>query len=140
MSSAGMYILYQISLAWQSNSSNPGIIYPWTNLPIPRWKYPRTLELHRQLWDYPGPSQLPSTLVLFPGPAQLSVTCSTEKRKRAWYILSREGCRGREKGREDLIECRGIIDVPTHSSSSSTINSTCSCVLVRACSGSFFEQ
>ena len=29
-------------------------------------------------------------LASFPGPAQLSVTCSTVKRERAWYLFSRE--------------------------------------------------
>ena len=35
---------------------------------------------------------LPTTLcvALFPGPAQLSVTISTVKRERAWYLFSRE--------------------------------------------------
>ena len=49
-------------------------------------------------------------LVSFPGPAQLSVASSTEKRKRVWNILSREWRRGREKGRQDLIERRQIDD------------------------------
>ena len=48
------------------------------------------------------------------GPTQLSVACSMEKQERAWDNLSHEWPRGREKGREDLIECRWIVNVPTH--------------------------
>ena len=58
--------------------------------------------------------ELYSDLASFPGPAQLSVACSTEKRSRAWSNSSRERRRGREKGREDLIERRRIVDEPTH--------------------------
>ena len=41
------------------------------------------------------------------------------------------------RGRDDLIEHRQIVDVPMHVVE---INSTNSCFLVGACSGSFFEQ
>ena len=53
-------------------------------------------------------------LALFSGPAQLSVAYSTEKWERPWNNLSREWRKGREKGREDLIKLRRIIDLPTH--------------------------
>ena len=55
-----------------------------------------------------------NNIASFPGPAQLSVAFSTEKRERAWNNLSREWRRGREKGREDLIERRRIVEVPTY--------------------------
>ena len=43
MSSGGMYVLYQISLAWQSNSSNPGIILGQT-YPFQVWSIPEHLS------------------------------------------------------------------------------------------------
>ena len=46
---------------------------------------------------------------------------------------SHEWRKGREKGREDLIERKWIVDVPMH-----VIADSASCVLVGAHSGSFF--
>ena len=48
------------------------------------------------------------------GPTQLSITSSTKNQERAWNNLSCEWCRGYKEGREDLIERRWIVDVPTH--------------------------
>jgi len=39
-------------------------------------------------------------LALYPDPAQLSVTCSTEKWERAWYLFSCEWCQDRKDGRK----------------------------------------
>ena len=49
----------------------------------------------------------------FPGPTQLSVACSAESGRRPgiFYHVSDVECR--EKGKEDLIERRRIVDVPT---------------------------
>ena len=56
-------------------------------------------------------------LASFPGPAQLSVTCSTEKQDRAWYLFSRGGVwvRGYRiaetfKG-ENIREFRGFVTI-----------------------------
>ena len=38
----------------------------------------------------PTPVQTHTHIASFPGPAQLSVTFSTERRERAWYLFSRE--------------------------------------------------
>ena len=40
---------------------------------------------------------LTKSLASFPGPAQLSITCSTEKQERAWYLFSREWRQGRKE-------------------------------------------
>ena len=41
----------------------------------------------------------------FPDPTQLSITWSTEKRERAWYLFSHEWCQDRRDGRKALIVC-----------------------------------
>ena len=78
-----------------------------------------------------------SSLASFPGPTQLSVTCSMEKREMAWNNLSRE----QYKGREDLIECRQIMDVPMHVIADQSTVHVAMFEQVGAHSGSlFFEQ
>ena len=84
------HVQYQISLAWQSNSSSPGLsldkltpVYPWLGVsqnagvtpavPGLTWyyllpstpvaEYPRMPGLHRQSQDYPGTTSPPSTPV-----------------------------------------------------------------------------
>ena len=75
----------------------------------------------------------------FPGPTQL-----LEKQKRTWSNLSCEWCRGWREGREDLIEHRRIVNVPTYTCHCTmdiyTHTCTCSYALAGARFGSFFKQ
>ena len=78
-------------------------------------------------------------VAFFPGPAQLSVACSTESGRGPGIIYHVSDVEGREKGREDLIERRRIVNVSTHViACRSIIDSTCSRVLVEAHSGRVF--
>ena len=72
-------------------------------------------------------------LALLPGPAQLS------SGRGPGIIYHASDVEGREKGKEDLIERRWIIDVPMFMYQL-IIDSTCSGVLVGAHSSMFFFE
>ena len=54
-------------------------------------------------WQYSSSLNWPPAS--FPDPTQLSVTWSTEKQEKAWYLFSHEWCQDRRDGRKALIVC-----------------------------------
>ena len=71
------------------------------------------------------------------GPTQLSIAYSTEKRGRRSGIIHHViDVEGREKVREDLIECRQIVEVPMRVVLQSTVHIT----MIRARSVSSFKH